>query len=101
VQHGETIEAALHVGRPARQIDAYTGRHRDHQAAPSSAAMTRARTAGSMLSSSLTTRPFDSAISMAPIRRRDVGASSAVATMVERLRSPQSVPERTSGVMAD
>src|SRR5204863_1297398 len=79
-QHRETVEAAAHVGYATRQIDAHAGRHRDHHAPPARAATTRESVAGSMLSSTLTTRPFESAISISPGRRRPTGVGRRCGT---------------------
>jgi hypothetical protein len=51
----------------------HSGATLDHHAPPSRAATMRESVAGSMLSSTLTMRPFESAISMSPDRRRPTG----------------------------
>src|SRR5581483_301386 len=76
--HTEAVETAAHVGRTARQIDAHTGRHGDHERSPSMTASRRPSASGSMPSSTLMTRPFASLISTAPLRRLQVGAAAAV-----------------------
>jgi hypothetical protein len=70
----QAVEAAPRVGDAAGQIDAHSGRDRDHRVAPSSAATSRAKAAESMHSSTLMTRPLVSAISTKAGRRPREGA---------------------------
>lgn len=101
-QHRRPVEALAHVGRPARHMDAYTGRDHDLGAATSSAVTIAASTFGAMFSSASTVRPLPSRTSMMPARRRSLivrSAGSAAAAARRRLPpSPGRLSDSASGV---
>src|SRR5512132_310098 len=63
-QQRKPVEPLAHVGRAQRQIHPHARRNRDHRR--SSAAASRARTAGSIRSATRSTRPLPSTISTRP-----------------------------------